>query len=125
MLADEQSQSCTQLPNGSYTKDLALVEADLSCVCLIDNSPVSYKVNEGVFPFLLAVPHSAFHTIPSLSPSGNVSALSHRAFHIDADNFHLPQYPSCATVGSSSPITLLQRSTLVSNQQPSLTFVRQ
>ncbi|KAL1723351.1 NLI interacting factor-like phosphatase-domain-containing protein [Schizophyllum commune] len=38
--------SCTQLPNGSYTKDLALVEADLSCVCLIDNSPVSYKVNE-------------------------------------------------------------------------------
>ncbi|KAL1737710.1 NLI interacting factor, partial [Schizophyllum fasciatum] len=38
--------SCTQLANGSYTKDLALVEADLSCVCLIDNSPVSYKVNE-------------------------------------------------------------------------------
>ena len=75
MLADEQSQSCTQLPNGSYTKDLALVEADLSCVCLIDNSPVSYKVNEGVFPFLLAVPHSALHTIPSLYPSGNVSAL--------------------------------------------------
>lgn len=38
--------SCTQLPNGSYTKDLALVEADLARVCLIDNSPVSYKVNE-------------------------------------------------------------------------------
>ena len=84
------------------------MEADLSCVCLIDNSPVSYKVNEGVFPFLLAVPHSAFHTISSLFPSGNVSALSPRAFHIDADNFHLPQYSSCTTVGSFSPATLLQ-----------------
>jgi CTD nuclear envelope phosphatase 1 len=41
------SQSCTQLPNGSYTKDLSLVEADLSRVCLVDNSPVSYTVNEG------------------------------------------------------------------------------
>jgi TFIIF-interacting CTD phosphatase-like protein len=40
-------QSCTQLPNGSYTKDLSLVEADLSSVCLVDNSPVSYTVNEG------------------------------------------------------------------------------
>ena len=40
-------QSCTQLPNGSYTKDLSLVEADLSRVCLVDNSPISYTVNEG------------------------------------------------------------------------------
>ncbi|KAF8639445.1 hypothetical protein AX16_010300 [Volvariella volvacea WC 439] len=38
--------SCTQLPNGSYTKDLSLVEADLSRVCLVDNSPISYRVNE-------------------------------------------------------------------------------
>ncbi|KAF8192555.1 NLI interacting factor-like phosphatase-domain-containing protein [Pholiota molesta] len=38
--------SCTQLPNGSYTKDLSVVEADLSRVCLVDNSPVSYSVNE-------------------------------------------------------------------------------
>ncbi|TFK75954.1 NLI interacting factor [Pluteus cervinus] len=38
--------SCTQLPNGSYTKDLSIVEADLSRVCLVDNSPISYKVNE-------------------------------------------------------------------------------
>ncbi|KAL0949769.1 hypothetical protein HGRIS_009808 [Hohenbuehelia grisea] len=38
--------SCTQLPNGSYTKDLALIEEDLSRVCLIDNSPISYRVNE-------------------------------------------------------------------------------
>ncbi|KAH9483063.1 CTD nuclear envelope phosphatase 1 [Psilocybe cubensis] len=38
--------SCTQLPNGSYTKDLSLIEADLSRVCLVDNSPISYTVNE-------------------------------------------------------------------------------
>ncbi|KAH8830811.1 NLI interacting factor-like phosphatase [Flagelloscypha sp. PMI_526] len=38
--------SCTQLPNGSYTKDLSIVEGDLSRVCLVDNSPISYKVNE-------------------------------------------------------------------------------
>ena len=40
-------QSCTQLPSGSYTKDLSLVEQDLSRVCLVDNSPVSYNVNQG------------------------------------------------------------------------------
>ncbi|KAJ7095327.1 NLI interacting factor-like phosphatase-domain-containing protein [Mycena belliarum] len=38
--------SCTQLPNGSYTKDLSVVDADLSRVCLIDNSPISYRINE-------------------------------------------------------------------------------
>ncbi|KAF8627183.1 hypothetical protein AX15_004501 [Amanita polypyramis BW_CC] len=38
--------SCTQLPNGSYTKDLSIVDSDLSRVCLIDNSPVSYRRNE-------------------------------------------------------------------------------
>ncbi|KIY73708.1 NIF-domain-containing protein [Cylindrobasidium torrendii FP15055 ss-10] len=38
--------SCTQLPNGAYTKDLSIVEGDLSRVCLIDNSPISYTVNE-------------------------------------------------------------------------------
>ncbi|KAF9055139.1 NIF-domain-containing protein [Hymenopellis radicata] len=38
--------SCTQLPNGTYTKDLSVVENDLARVCLIDNSPVSYRVNE-------------------------------------------------------------------------------
>ena len=41
------SQSCTQLPNGTYTKDLSKIDSDLSRVCLIDNSPVSYRVNEG------------------------------------------------------------------------------
>jgi len=39
-------ESCTQLPSGSYTKDLSLVEQDLSRVCLIDNSPISYNVNQ-------------------------------------------------------------------------------
>lgn len=38
--------SCTQLPNGSYTKDLSVVEPDLSRVCLVDNSPICYRVNE-------------------------------------------------------------------------------
>ncbi|KDQ28926.1 hypothetical protein PLEOSDRAFT_1063653 [Pleurotus ostreatus PC15] len=38
--------SCTQLPSGTYTKDLAVVEQDLSNVCLIDNSPISYRINE-------------------------------------------------------------------------------
>ncbi|KAK7470707.1 Nuclear envelope morphology protein 1 [Stygiomarasmius scandens] len=38
--------SCTQLPNGSYTKDLTIIEPDLGKVCLVDNSPVSYRVNE-------------------------------------------------------------------------------
>ena len=40
-------QSCTQLPNGYYTKDLSIVEEDLSRVCLVDNSPISYRINEG------------------------------------------------------------------------------
>jgi CTD nuclear envelope phosphatase 1 len=39
-------QSCTQLPNGSYSKDLALVEQDLARICLVDNSPICYSVNE-------------------------------------------------------------------------------
>ncbi|TFK83891.1 NIF-domain-containing protein [Polyporus arcularius HHB13444] len=39
-------ESCTQLPNGSYTKDLSIVDQDLSRVCLIDNSPVCYVINE-------------------------------------------------------------------------------
>ncbi|KAH9948351.1 NIF-domain-containing protein [Amylocystis lapponica] len=39
-------ESCTQLPNGSYTKDLSIIEEDLARICLIDNSPVCYSVNE-------------------------------------------------------------------------------
>ncbi|KAJ7276347.1 NLI interacting factor-like phosphatase-domain-containing protein [Mycena haematopus] len=39
-------QSCTQLPNGSFTKDLSVVDPDLSRVCIIDNSPISYRFNE-------------------------------------------------------------------------------
>ncbi|VDB85366.1 unnamed protein product [Peniophora sp. CBMAI 1063] len=39
-------ESCTQLPNGSYSKDLSIVEADLARVALLDNSPISYSINE-------------------------------------------------------------------------------
>lgn len=46
------NKSCTQLPNGSYTKDLSIIEDDLSRVCLVDNSPISYRVNEGRSKFL-------------------------------------------------------------------------
>ncbi|KAG9074139.1 Nuclear envelope morphology protein 1 [Ceratobasidium sp. UAMH 11750] len=38
-------ESCTQLPGGAYTKDLTIIEQDLSRVCLIDNSPASYSIN--------------------------------------------------------------------------------
>mgnify|MGYP002721968781 FL=1 len=37
--------SCT-LRNGSYLKDLEIVEEDLSRVCLVDNSPISYLLQE-------------------------------------------------------------------------------
>jgi CTD nuclear envelope phosphatase 1 len=40
------SQACTYR-NGSYLKDLALVDTDLSRVCLVDNSPMSYLINPG------------------------------------------------------------------------------
>lgn len=39
--------------NGSYVKDLSVVDADLSRVCLVDNSPASYAVNQGSLPLLL------------------------------------------------------------------------
>jgi len=39
-------ESCTQLANGSYSKDLAVIEKDLSRICLIDNSPISYSINQ-------------------------------------------------------------------------------
>lgn len=61
-------QSCTQLPNGSYTKDLSVVDPDLSRVCLVDNSPISYRVNEGMrclLPFKLCyIFHSTANGIP-------------------------------------------------------------
>lgn len=38
-------ESCT-LRDGSYLKDLACVERDLSRVCLVDNSPISYLLQE-------------------------------------------------------------------------------
>ncbi|KDN43332.1 NIF-domain-containing protein [Tilletiaria anomala UBC 951] len=36
--------ACTY-QNGSYLKDLAIVDSDLSKVCLVDNSPASYHLN--------------------------------------------------------------------------------
>ncbi|WVQ65796.1 uncharacterized protein L199_003974 [Kwoniella botswanensis] len=39
-------ESCHLQPNGSYIKDLSLVEKDLSRVCFMDNSPVSYNWNK-------------------------------------------------------------------------------
>ncbi|UZJ52694.1 hypothetical protein CBS101457_002014 [Exobasidium rhododendri] len=39
-------ESCTYR-NGSYLKNLAHVDADLSRVCLVDNSPASYVINQG------------------------------------------------------------------------------
>ena len=42
--------SCYLQTTGSYVKDLALVEADLSRVCFMDNSPISYSWNKGLFP---------------------------------------------------------------------------
>ena len=39
-------QCCLTQP-GSYVKDLSLVEPDLSRVCFMDNSPISYMWNKG------------------------------------------------------------------------------
>lgn len=47
-------QSCTQLPNGSYAKDLSQVDPDLSRICLLDNSPISYSLDQGQRVFLIA-----------------------------------------------------------------------
>ena len=41
-------QHCT-FRNGAYIKDLSSVEPDLSRVCILDNSPMSYIFHEGTF----------------------------------------------------------------------------
>lgn len=38
-------ESCTNI-KGSYMKDLTIVERDLSKVCLVDNSPISYGLHQ-------------------------------------------------------------------------------
>lgn len=38
-------ESCTFI-NGSYVKDLSTVDKDLARVCLVDNSPISYAMNQ-------------------------------------------------------------------------------
>lgn len=40
-------ESCYLQHNGSYIKDLSLVEEDLGRVCFMDNSPISYSWNKG------------------------------------------------------------------------------
>lgn len=37
--------SCTYI-NGSYVKDLTIVDPDLARVCLVDNSPISYAKDQ-------------------------------------------------------------------------------
>lgn len=39
--------ACHLQPSGSYVKDLSLVDPDLSRVCFMDNSPISYSWNKG------------------------------------------------------------------------------
>ncbi|KAF9201415.1 Nuclear envelope morphology protein 1 [Podila verticillata] len=38
-------QAC-YFKNGSYLKDLTVIDPDLSSVCLLDNSPISYSLNK-------------------------------------------------------------------------------
>ncbi len=45
-------ESCHLQTNGAYIKDLSLVEADLSRVCFMDNSPISYSWNKGEISLL-------------------------------------------------------------------------
>ena len=45
-------QHCT-FRGGAYIKDLSSVEPDLSRVCILDNSPLSYIFHEGGFFFCL------------------------------------------------------------------------
>ncbi len=60
-------KSCTQLPHGAYTKDLSIVDQVLSLVCLVDNSPVCYTMNEGEsWCFSLVRPKSALLNAPLL-----------------------------------------------------------
>jgi len=40
------TQHCT-LDGGSYTKDLSMVNEDLSSVFILDNSPGAYRYNPG------------------------------------------------------------------------------
>lgn len=62
-------ESCSLQPNGSYIKDLSLVEKDLSRVCFMDNSPVSYNWNKGEdlsspAPLLSLLLFLSFHFLP-------------------------------------------------------------
>lgn len=51
-------QSCVQHTNGAYMKDLACMGEDLESVALIDNSPISYALNQGSSAASAALPSS-------------------------------------------------------------------
>jgi TFIIF-interacting CTD phosphatase-like protein len=61
-------ESCHLQLNGSYIKDLSLVEQDLSRVCFMDNSPISYSWNKGTSA------HPSFHVV-SMSQGGKVKDI--------------------------------------------------
>jgi CTD nuclear envelope phosphatase 1 len=63
-------QSCSLQPNGSYIKDLSLVEEDLSRVCFVDNSPVSYNWNKGVcLGRNMVLPERSLISAPAAQPT--------------------------------------------------------
>lgn len=39
-------ESCTAM-NGSFVKDLSIIEPDLAQIALVDNSPISYFCHQG------------------------------------------------------------------------------
>jgi CTD nuclear envelope phosphatase 1 len=63
------TQSCTQLPNGSYTKDLTVVEQDLGRICLVDNSPVCYTRNPSEYALSLCTGF-VVNSIPCVAVNG-------------------------------------------------------
>ena len=51
-------EHCTFI-NGSYVKDMTIIDSDLARVCLVDNSPVSYAKDPGESNFQDVLPHSS------------------------------------------------------------------
>ena len=47
--------SCHLQKNGSYVKDLTIVESDLARVCIMDNSPISYAWHKCECPSIFHV----------------------------------------------------------------------
>ena len=64
--------SCT-LRNGSYIKDLERVERDLSRVCLVDNSPISYVLHEGACRVAPGAPTDQWQRMACPSRAGHTT----------------------------------------------------